>query len=68
MCLIRDQGVEKKEVIIEDDCWIAANSILLAGVTIGKGSVVAAGSVVTENVPPYSVVAGVPAKWIKSRK
>ena len=66
--LIRDQGVEKKEVIIEDDCWIAANSILLAGVTIGKGSVVAAGSVVTENVPPYSVVAGVPAKFIKSRK
>ena len=66
--LIRDQGVEKKEVIIEDDCWIAANSILLAGVTIGKGSVVAAGSVVTENVPPYSVVAGVPAKRIKSRK
>ena len=66
--LIREQGVEKKEVIIEDDCWIAANSILLAGVTIGKGSVVAAGSVVTENVPPYSVVAGVPAKWIKSRK
>ena len=66
--LLRDQGVEKKEVIIEDDCWIAANSILLAGVTIGKGSVVAAGSVVTENVPPYSVVAGVPAKWIKSRK
>ena len=55
-------------IIIEDDCWIAANSILLAGVTIGKGSVVAAGSVVTENVPPYSVVAGVPAKWIKSRK
>ena len=66
--LIRDQGVEKKEVIIEDDCWIAANSILLAGVTIGQGSVVAAGSVVTENVPPYSVVAGVPAKFIKSRK
>ena len=66
--LIRDQGVEKKEVIIEDDCWIAANSILLAGVTIGQGSIVAAGSVVTENVPPYSVVAGVPAKWIKSRK
>ena len=66
--LIRDQGVEKKEVIIEDDCWIAANSILLAGVTIGKGSVVAAGSVVTENVTAYSVVAGVPAKFIKSRK
>ena len=66
--LIRDQGVEKKEVIIKDDCWIAANSIILAGVTIGQGSVVAAGSVVTENVPAYSVVAGVPAKFIKSRK
>ena len=66
--LIKDQGVEKKEVVIEDDCWIASNSIILAGVTIGKGSVVAAGSVVTENVPTYSVVAGVPAKWIKSRK
>ena len=66
--LIRDQGVEKKEVIIEDDCWLAANSIILAGVTIGQGSVVAAGSVVTENVPAYSVVAGVPAKFIKSRK
>ncbi|NCW12987.1 MAG: acyltransferase [Chitinophagia bacterium] len=66
--LMKDQGVVKKEVIIEDDCWIASNSIILAGVTIGKGSVVAAGSVVTENVAPYSVVAGVPAKWIKSRK
>ena len=60
--------MKKKEVIIEDDCWIAANSIILAGVTIGQGSVVAAGSVVTENVPAYSVVAGVPAKFIKSRK
>ena len=66
--LIKDQGVEKNEVIIEYDCWIAANSIILAGVTIGKGSVVAAGSVVTDHVAPYSVVAGVPAKFIKSRK
>ncbi len=66
--LMKDQGVEKKEVIIEDDCWLAANSIILAGVTIGKGSVVAAGSVVTDDVAPYSVVAGVPAKFIKSRK
>ena len=65
--LIRDQGVAYQTVIIEDDCWIAANSIILAGVTIGKGSVVAAGSVVTENVAPYSVVAGVPAKFIKNR-
>ena len=65
---IKSQGVEKKEVIIEDDCWIAANAVILAGVTIGRGSVVAAGSVVNEDVAPYSVVAGVPAKFIKSRK
>lgn len=64
---IKAQGVKRMDVTIEDDCWIAANSIILAGVTVGKGSVVAAGSVVNENVPPYSVVAGVPARVIKSR-
>ena len=64
---IKSQGVQRKTVVIEDDCWIAANSIVLAGVTIGKGSVVAAGSVVSKDVPPYSVVAGVPARIIKSR-
>ena len=64
---LKDQGVKKEFVKIEDDCWIAANSIILAGVTIGKGSVVAAGSIVTRDVPPYSVVAGVPAKIIKQR-
>ena len=64
---IKSQGVVRKNVIIEDDCWIAANSIILAGVTIGKGSVVAAGSVVTSDVPPYSVVGGVPARLIKKR-
>jgi acetyltransferase-like isoleucine patch superfamily enzyme len=65
---IKIQGVKKEKVVIEDDCWIASNSILLAGVTIGKGSVVAAGSVVTQDVPPYSVVAGVPARVIKNRR
>ena len=64
---IKSQGVKRKKVVIEDDCWIAANSIILAGVTIGKGSVVAAGSVVTSDVPPYSVVGGVPARLIKKR-
>lgn len=64
---IKAQGVDKLFVKIEDDCWIAANSIILAGVTIGRGSVVAAGSVVTGDVPPYSVVAGVPAVIIKQR-
>lgn len=65
---IKEQGVKRSFVKIEDDCWIASNSVILAGVTIGKGSVVAAGSVVTKDVPPYSVVAGVPAKIIKTRK
>ncbi|WP_192347328.1 acyltransferase [Algoriphagus sp. Y33] len=63
-----EQGVTRSYVKIEDDCWIAANSVILAGVTIGRGTVVAAGSVVTKDVPPYSVIAGNPARIIKSRK
>ncbi|NHE58448.1 acyltransferase [Cyclobacterium plantarum] len=62
-----EQGVDRSFVIIEDDCWIASHAVILAGVTIGKGSVVAAGSIVTRDVPPYSVVAGNPAKVIKTR-
>lgn len=65
---IKEQGVKREFVKIEDDCWIAANTVILAGVTIGKGSVIAAGSVVTKDVPPYSIVGGVPAKILKSRK
>ena len=64
---IKEQGVQKLAVVIEDDCWIASNVVITAGVTIGKGSVVAAGAVVTESVAPYSIVGGVPAKLIKSR-
>ena len=64
---MKEQGVAREEVVIEDDCWIAANSIILAGVTIGKGSIVSAGSVVTKDIPPYSIVGGVPAKIIKTR-
>jgi acetyltransferase-like isoleucine patch superfamily enzyme len=53
-------------VIIEDDVWIATRATILKGVTIGHGSVIAAGAVVTKSVPPKSVVAGVPAKVIKT--
>ncbi|KAF7188823.1 Maltose O-acetyltransferase [Pseudocercospora fuligena] len=53
------------EIHIEEDCWIGGQAIILPGITIGKGSVVGAGSVVTKNVPPYTVVAGNPAKKIK---
>ena len=56
-----------KDVIIKDDVWIGANSIILMGVTVGRGSVISAGSVVTKDVPPYSIVGGVPAKVIKMR-
>ncbi|KHS85090.1 MULTISPECIES: acyltransferase [Pectobacterium] len=56
---------EVKKVVIEQGCWIGANAILLPGVTIGKGSVVGAGSIVTKSVPPHTVVVGNPAKIIK---
>lgn len=53
------------EIIVEDECWIGANAVITAGVRIGKHSVVAGGSVVTKDVPPYSVVAGNPARLLK---
>ena len=56
-----------QKVVIEDDVWVGANVTILKGVRIGSGSIVAAGAVVTNDVPPYSVVGGVPAKLIKKR-
>jgi acetyltransferase-like isoleucine patch superfamily enzyme len=64
---MKEQGVTRKEIVIEDDCWIASGSTILAGVHIGRGSIIAAGSVVTHDVPPFSVMAGIPAKLIKNR-
>ena len=54
-------------VVIEDDVWTGANITILKGVTIGRGTVVAAGAVVTKSCPPYSIIGGVPAKIIKFR-
>ena len=62
---IMDQGVSTQSIIINDDVWIGANSVILSGVAIGAHSVVAAGSVVTRSVPAYSLCAGNPAKVIK---
>ena len=62
---IDEQGVSTNPVVIEDDIWIGANAVVLPGVTIGHHSVVAAGAVVTKDVPPHSLVVGVPAKVIK---
>jgi maltose O-acetyltransferase len=56
------------ETIIEDDVWIGQNSILLPGLRIGKGAIVAAAAVVTKDVPAYAIVGGVPAKIIGRRK
>ncbi|QQR64412.1 transferase [Candidatus Roizmanbacteria bacterium] len=53
-----------KPIVIEDDVWIGTKSVILPGVTIGRGSIVAAGAVVTKNVAPYSIVGWVPAKVI----
>lgn len=64
---IREQGWVKKPVVIENDVWVAAGCIILPGVRIGKGAVIAAGSVVTHDVPRYVVVGGNPAQTIKSR-
>ena len=60
--------VKTKPIVIEDDVWIGFNCIILKGVTIGKGSIVAAGSVVSKNVEPFTVVAGNPALIIKKMK
>lgn len=59
--------VQDAPVVIEDDVWCGANVTILKGVTIGRGSVVAAGAVVTRSFPPYSIIGGVPAKLIKMR-
>lgn len=64
---MRDQGMSVWPVRIEDDVWIGARAVVLPGVTIGRGSIIAAGAVVTRDVPPYSIAGGVPAKVLRSR-
>jgi len=61
------KNVEYKEVIIGNDVWIGYNVIILGGKRVGNGSVIAAGSIVTKDIPPYAIVAGVPAKIIRYR-
>ncbi|MCD6112760.1 MAG: acyltransferase [Bacteroidales bacterium] len=61
----RMQEVTISEIKVEDEAWIGANSAVIAGVTIGKHAVIAAGSVVTKDIPPYSVAVGNPARVIK---
>ncbi|WP_298651189.1 acyltransferase [uncultured Proteiniphilum sp.] len=62
---IAEQGVSTKHIIIDDDVWIGANCVILAGIRIGKHVVIGAGSVVTKDVPSYSVALGNPAKVVR---
>ncbi len=64
---IKYQGVTKDTTIIGNDVWIGSNVSIMSGVKIGDGCVIAAGAVVTKDIDPYSIVAGVPAKIIKKR-
>jgi acetyltransferase-like isoleucine patch superfamily enzyme len=68
--VLSDEKLQKehsRKIIIEDDCWIGINSVISAGIKIGRGSVIGANSVVTKNVEPFSVMGGVPAKEIRKR-
>lgn len=66
-CPIHDQGLDHAPITIEDDVWIGGRVNVVAGVTIGRGSVIGAGTVVTKDIQPYSVAVGVPARVIQSR-
>lgn len=65
---IKDQGNTIKGIEIKSNVWIGANSVILDGVTIGTGTVIGAGSIVTKDIPPYSVAVGNPCRVIKPRK
>lgn len=64
---IKQQGVTRKGIVIEDDVWVGANTTFLDGAHVGRGCVVGAGSIVRGEVPPYSIIAGVPARVLRSR-
>lgn len=64
---IKYQGTRRSGIVIEDDCWVGANTTFLDGAHVGKGCVIAAGAVVRGEIPPYSVVVGAPARVLRSR-
>lgn len=63
----KEDFISKGPIIIEEDVWIGANVVILSGVSIGRGAVIAAGAVVNHNIPRYAVAGGIPAKIIKMR-
>lgn len=62
---VRDQPTEFNAVTIEDDVWVGSNAVILPGVTIGKGAIIGAGAVVTQDIPQFSMAVGVPARVVK---
>jgi len=60
-----EQGITAQGIVVEDDVWLGSSAVVTDGVHIGKGAVIAAGAVVTQDVPPHTVVAGVPARVVK---
>lgn len=62
-----DEAFSKGKIIVEDDVWLGTNTLILSGVHIGQGAIIAAGSVVVNDIPSYSIAAGVPARVIKYR-
>lgn len=67
ICGEKWEAISKGDIVVDDDVWIGYGSIILSGVHIGQGAIVAAGSVVSKDVAPYAIVAGTPAKVIKYR-
>ena len=63
----QSESYSKGDIVIYDDVWIGTNSLILSGLSIGQGAIIAAGSIVTKDVSPYSIVGGNPAKLIKFR-
>jgi len=61
------RSFDDEDVVISDDVWVGANATILKGVTIGRGSIVAAGALLNKTYPPYSVIGGLPAKVLKRR-
>lgn len=60
-----EQGITAEGIVVEDDVWLGSSAVITDGVRVGQGAVVAAGAVVTQDVPPHTVVAGVPARVVK---
>ena len=66
--LIMEQGYKVASIRVEDDVWIGTGTVICKGVTVGRGAVVGAGAVITKDVPPYTIIAGVPGRIIGHRR